>query len=71
MANGRCREHGGLSTGPRTVEGLARMRRAKTRHGLYTKEVLALRYALRTIRSAARELRRGAAAAAGPSIPES
>ena len=26
MANGRCRMHGGLSTGPRTPEGLARCR---------------------------------------------
>jgi hypothetical protein len=24
MANGRCRKHGGASTGPRTAEGLAR-----------------------------------------------
>ena len=27
--------HGGASTGPRTPEGLERMRTAKTRHGLY------------------------------------
>ena len=32
MANGRCRMHGGPSTGPRTPEGLERMRRAKIRH---------------------------------------
>ena len=38
MANGRCRMHGGKSTGPRTTEGLERMRRAKTRHGLYSEE---------------------------------
>ncbi|MDA1023658.1 MAG: HGGxSTG domain-containing protein [Proteobacteria bacterium] len=31
----RCRNHGGLSTGPKTPEGLTRMRRAKTSHGLY------------------------------------
>ena len=29
MRNGRCRLHGGLSTGPRTPEGLARSRRAR------------------------------------------
>jgi hypothetical protein len=29
MANGRCRMHGGLSTGPRTPEGLARSRAAR------------------------------------------
>ena len=30
--------HGGKSTGPRTTEGLERMRRVKTRHGMYSKE---------------------------------
>lgn len=38
MPNGRCRMHGGCSTGPRTAEGLERMRRAKTRHGKYSEE---------------------------------
>ena len=33
MANGRCRLHGGLSTGPRTAAGIERLRRANTRHG--------------------------------------
>ena len=42
MANGRCRLHGGKSTGPRTAEGLERMRRAKTKHGLYSAETLQL-----------------------------
>jgi hypothetical protein len=37
MSNGRCRLHGGLSTGPRTAEGIERIRRAVTRHGRYTK----------------------------------
>ena len=36
MANGRCRMHGGLSTGPKTAEGLARIRRAVTKHGWYS-----------------------------------
>ena len=35
MANGRCRLHGGRSTGPRTPEGMARMIAAKTTHGKY------------------------------------
>ncbi len=35
MANGRCRIHGGASTGPRTSEGLARMVAAKTTHGRF------------------------------------
>jgi len=38
MANGRCRMHGGASTGPRTPEGLARLRAARTRHGGYDAE---------------------------------
>ncbi len=38
MTNGRCRMHGGLSTGPRTPEGRARVRAANTRHGFYTAE---------------------------------
>jgi hypothetical protein len=36
MANGRCRMHGGPSTGPRTAEGLARLRAARTTHGAYS-----------------------------------
>jgi hypothetical protein len=41
MANGRCRMHGGASTGPRTPEGLARSRRARWKHGLYSGEARA------------------------------
>ena len=33
MANGRCRQHGGKSTGPRTPKGIARMFTANTKHG--------------------------------------
>ena len=33
MRNGRCRMHAGKSTGPRTAEGLERLRAARTRHG--------------------------------------
>jgi hypothetical protein len=33
MRNGRCRMHGGASTGPRTPEGLARSKRAAWKHG--------------------------------------
>jgi len=36
MKNGRCRMHGGMSTGPRTAEGLERSRRANLRHGNYS-----------------------------------
>lgn len=43
MANGRCRLHGGKSTGPRTPEGLARSRRANWKHGWYSAEAKAER----------------------------
>src|SRR3954447_14787146 len=33
MTNGRCRMHGGKSTGPRTPEGLERSRRSNWKHG--------------------------------------
>ena len=36
MPNGRCRMHGGLSTGPRTAEGVARSRRSNWKHGYYS-----------------------------------
>ena len=35
MQNGRCRLHGGLSTGPRTQEGIRRIKEANTVHGFY------------------------------------
>lgn len=38
MANGRCRMHGGKSTGPRTPEGLERSRKANWKHGYYSAE---------------------------------
>jgi hypothetical protein len=36
MPNGRCRMHGGPSTGPRTPEGLERSRRSNWKHGYYS-----------------------------------
>src|SRR5262249_9283954 len=55
MLNGRCKVHGGKSTGPRTPEGLERSKRARWKHGYYSREakversrvraaILALRY---------------------------
>ena len=35
--NGRCRLHGGASTGARTEDGLARISAANPRHGQFTK----------------------------------
>ena len=42
MRNGRCRLHGGKSTGPRTVAGLERSRRARWKHGAYSRETRAI-----------------------------
>jgi len=42
MANGRCRFHGGKSTGPRTDAGRARARRNRLVHGLRSAEMIAL-----------------------------
>jgi len=38
--NGRCRLHGGASTGAKTSEGRDRISQANMRHGEYTKEKL-------------------------------
>jgi hypothetical protein len=35
---GRCKLHGGASTGPRTKHGLTRLTEARTKHGKFTKE---------------------------------
>src|SRR3954466_9860006 len=43
MPNGRCRMHGGPSTGPRTVEGLARSGRAGWKHACYSAEAKRVR----------------------------
>jgi hypothetical protein len=45
MPNGRCRFHGGLSTGPRTTEGLRNSRTARFVHGGRTAEIIDLRSA--------------------------
>jgi len=45
MRNGRCRMHGGLSTGRRTAEGRARCAAARRTHGFYSADMVALRRA--------------------------
>ena len=40
MTNGRCRIHGGLSTGPKTVEGIENIRKAQTKHGQRSAEAV-------------------------------
>ncbi len=47
MKNGRCRFHGGLSTGPKTLEGKARSRRANWKHGMYSAEAIEERSRIR------------------------
>ncbi|MBY0451292.1 MAG: hypothetical protein K2X01_11775 [Cyanobacteria bacterium] len=53
MADGKCRFHGGKSTGPKTAEGLGRSQKANWQHGHYyreTKEKLkAMRQAMATV----------------------
>ena len=49
MANGRCRLHGGLSTGPKTSEGKQRAREAVLKHGFYTKACIKERRELRSL----------------------
>ena len=56
MANGRCRLHGGHSTGPRTAEGLERIRAARTTHGLRTAEMDAMRQMMRALRDEQRRV---------------
>ena len=49
MKNGRCRMHGGKSTGPKTLEGLERSRRANWKHGYYSQEASEERRMLRQL----------------------
>jgi hypothetical protein len=43
MANGKCRFHGGKSTGPRTAAGRKRAQAARLTHGFRTAEIIDLR----------------------------
>jgi hypothetical protein len=56
MKNGRCRMHGGPSTGPRTPEGKERARRAPWKHGRYSAESIAQRREARAIIRIMRDL---------------
>ena len=49
MANGRCRMHGGKSTGPRTPQGLEALQKAHLKHGRYSAQSIALRRYLRRL----------------------
>ncbi len=57
MSNGRCRFHGGKSTGPRTQQGLQRLSAAHTVHGFYGKEGRAFRHTIAALFAQGRWLR--------------
>jgi hypothetical protein len=54
-SGGACRSPAMQSTGPRTADGLERMRRSKTKHGSYSGETQRL---MRAIRALQRDVRR-------------
>lgn len=56
MPNGRCRLHGGCSTGPRTAEGLARIRAAGTIHGGRSADACELRALIRKLKAETKRL---------------
>ena len=58
MPNGRCRMHGGCSTGAKTAEGIERIRAARTKHGRYSAASIARRRAARQAIRTIRELLR-------------
>jgi hypothetical protein len=57
MRNGRCRMHSGMSTGPISPEGLARIAAARTVRGGYGAEMRRFRELVREMREDARRLK--------------
>ncbi len=49
MKNGRCRLHGGKSTGPKTAQGKLNSARSNYKNGFFTNEAIAERAKLRSI----------------------
>lgn len=49
MLNGRCRLHGGLSTGAKTEEGMKKQKMARWKSGFYSKEAIQERRELKKI----------------------
>ena len=56
LPNGRCRFHGGLSTGPRTADGIERIKAARTKHGAYTADAKQVRSLIRALEQSSREM---------------
>ena len=67
---GHRRCHGGKSTGPRTQEGLQRLRAARTVHGFYGAEGRAFRHTVAALFAQGRWLRLLAEVRMGPSSPK-
>ena len=61
MLNGRCKMHGGKSTGPCTPEGLERSRRSNWKHGARSAEAIADKRQARALGRLIHELLRLAA----------
>src|ERR1035437_3450907 len=59
MPNGRCRLHGGLSTGPKTLAGIERIRKAVTKHGRYSAQATAERRLFRQLLHESRDFLAG------------
>ncbi len=57
MPNGRCRRHGGKSTGPKTQSGKARAAKGNWRHGRYSQEELEMRRKIASVLNSAINLR--------------
>ena len=55
MKNGKCRLHGGLSSGPQTAEGIERIRQSRTIHGRYSKAAIEERRYLRWLEQQCRQ----------------
>jgi hypothetical protein len=55
MANGRCRLHGGKSSGAKTKEGKQKQKKANRKHGFYTPEVQEELKFMRFLRQKAKE----------------
>lgn len=52
MKNGRCRLHGGKSTGPKTLQGKKKAAHANLRHGLYSNKHLSEKEKIKQITKA-------------------
>lgn len=47
--NGRCSNHGGRSTGPKTTEGKEKQRQSVWKHGYWSKDAIAERRLIKKI----------------------